>query len=439
MRGASRSPEEASTFIDLLPSAQEEVSRCVVELVRSEPFYGHVLGGIQRHFTSAIDTLAVGLRGDAVQLMVNPTFFLQELKRPEARTAVLKHEVLHIVFKHIFRIRSLDHDPFLWNIAADLVVNQYVSPYKLPDGAIYLATFPDLMLEAEDTADKYYASLCKLKRDVLRRGRSHGSPVSGRALKEILSENFPSDHTYWAGSHSLEMDGEITGASVAAVVRDALEQVMEDQILKAYERVIASKVPGVIPGWLERYIKSILECRKPQINWRRVIRMFSSSARRSHLVSTMQRESRRFQAEDDFLTYPGLKLKRFQKMVVALDTSGSIDHNTLETFFSEIHGIYTQGADITIVECDSDIKRVYRYMGRVPEYVKGGGGTSFEPIMQWLRSCGTRYDGCIYLTDGFADAPESKPPCKLLWVVSGGEGGDHLKFGLQVVLKPDGL
>ena len=427
---------EKPLFADLLPLAQEEVSRCVVELVRSEPFYGHVLGGLQRHFTSGIETLAVGLRGDAIQLLVNPNFFLRELKKPEHRTAVLKHEVLHIVFKHIFRNISLKHDPELWNIAADLVVNQYVSPYKLPDGAILLSTFPDLNLTPDDTTDNYYNALLKLKGDLSKKSKASKSPKSAENLIEILSRSLPSDHTYWADAYSPDIDGERTGASIPPMVREALRQISEDQILKAYERAKASRVPGVIPSWLDRYIQDLLDGRKPQINWRRVIRMFSSSTRRSKMIATMQRESRRFEVPDGVPHNPGLKLKRFQKMAIAIDTSGSIDNDTLATFFSEIDGIYKQGAAITIIECDADIKRTYQYTGKVPDCVKGGGGTSFEPVMKWLINSTIRFDGCVYLTDGFADAPESKPPCKLLWVVSGGEGGDHLRFGKQVVLRP---
>lgn len=426
---------EKRLFADLLPLAQDEVSRCVVELARSEPFYGHVLGGLQRHFTDRIETLAVGLRGDSVQLLVNPKFFLKGLKKPQHRTAVLKHEVLHIVFKHIFRSPSLKHDPFLWNIAADLVVNQYVSPYRLPDGAILLSTFPDLNLAHDDTADSYYSALLRLKDDLSKKRKSSKYPKSADSLIEIFKQNPPSDHTCWADAVGPDIDGERTGSSISPVVREALRQISEEQILKAHERAKASRVPGAMPSWLDRYIQDLLDSKQPQINWRQAIRMFSSSTRRSKMIATLQRESRRFEVPNGFPHNPGMKLRRFQKMAVAIDTSGSIDDNTLTTFFSEVHGIYKQGAAITIIECDADIRRTYQYTGKVPEYVKGGGGTSFEPVMRWLINTTMRFDGCVYLTDGFGDAPESKPPCKLLWVVSGGEGGDHLRFGKHVVLR----
>ena len=50
----------------------------------------------------------------------------------------------------------------------------------------------------------------------------------------------------------------------------------------------------------------------------------------------------------------------------------------------------------------------------------------------------TRYDGCIYLTDGEAPKPTVKPPCKLLWVITpDGRMGDQLAYGRAVQI-PEG-
>ena len=447
---AKTSHATASSFADLLPLAQAEISKCTVDLIRNEPFFGHILGGMQRHFTESIDTLAVGLRGDAIQLMVNPHFLLKELTKGENRVAVLKHEVLHIVFKHVFRNKNLSHDPLLWNLATDLVVNQYAAPYHLPEGAILLTTFPDLGLTPEDTADNYYAALKKLhdesnksKKKSQEKGGASGSdssgksksPLSQKALEDIMGGHSPSDHTFWADSDSPDVDGEKTGSKISSAIRDAIEQVSEDQVIKSYERSQYSKSAGKTPSWLERYINELIEARKPKLNWRNTIRMFAASSRRSQMVVTSQRESKRFEALDGMPPNPGLKLKRFQNMAVAIDTSGSIDQDAIASFFAEIHGMYKQGANITIVECDADIKRSYPYIGKIPSFVKGGGGTSFEPVMKWLKTKGQRFDGCVYLTDGVAAAPETRPPCRLLWVVVGGPGGDHLKFGRQIVIQ----
>ncbi|NBV86940.1 MAG: hypothetical protein EBS01_11935, partial [Verrucomicrobia bacterium] len=66
-----------------------------------EPFYGHIFQGTGRVITPALDTAAVAWNGQMYVMYVNPEFF-GRLKLGE-KLAVLKHEVLHIVFRHLTR------------------------------------------------------------------------------------------------------------------------------------------------------------------------------------------------------------------------------------------------------------------------------------------------------------------------------------------------
>jgi predicted metal-dependent peptidase len=108
----------------------------------------------------------------------------------------------------------------------------------------------------------------------------------------------------------------------------------------------------------------------------------------------------------------------------------------LEVFFREIHGIWKNDAEVMVVECDADVKRAYDYKGKTPKAVEGGGGTSFDPALAWVRNPRNgSFDACIYLTDGYANEPELRPKCPLLWVITaGGNAGNHLKFGRVIQL-----
>jgi probable HAF family extracellular repeat protein len=116
---------------------------------------------------------------------------------------------------------------------------------------------------------------------------------------------------------------------------------------------------------------------------------------------------------------PGIRVQRLSHLAVVVDTSGSISNHELSDFFSEIHGLWRQGADVTVVDCDAAVQRVYPYSGTAPSAVAGRGGTRIDPAFEYLRHP-TRYpwDGCIYLTDGEAPIPETRPPCRILWVLS---------------------
>ena len=67
--------------------------------------------------------------------------------------------------------------------------------------------------------------------------------------------------------------------------------------------------------------------------------------------------------------------------------------------------------------------------------VAGGGGTEFEPVFRWMLTQ-PKFDGCLYLTDGCGPAPNTRPRCKLLWLVADGEVNE-LPFGANLKLEID--
>lgn len=385
---------------NLAKKARTELSRAITTLILSEPFYGHVLSGVVRE-TRDMGTAGVGLRAGRVRLAVDPTFFVKTLRKGGERVAVVKHEVLHLVLRHLFR-RDLDrHDPLLFNIAADLVVNQLIGRWPLPEGAILLSTFPDLGLEPDQTVDWYYSKL---------RGIGDKSPLSAGAVRErrAADEAWHSDHSHWGDCGPAE--------------RKVAEVDLGGQIVRAARRTDAAHIAG-LPGLVQGALQSWIESQQPSIDWRRVLRMFGASSRRSRIKSTMRRPSKRYG------TFPGHRVRRFAKLVVAVDTSGSVHDDELGRFFGEIHGLWRNGAEIQVVECDAAVQRTWTYRGKRPATVMGRGGTSFDPVFRWMREQRDSFDGCIYLTDGEAYSPVVKSPAKVLWVITpnGTQSLEHLK------------
>ena len=80
------------------------------------------------------------------------------------RIGLLKHELLHISFGHlVMRDRYDNHK--LFNIAADLEINQYIDRDYLPEGGITMDTFPELDLPERAGTVKYYELLQQAKQD----------------------------------------------------------------------------------------------------------------------------------------------------------------------------------------------------------------------------------------------------------------------------------
>ena len=412
----------------LFQAAENELDQCIVMVLRQEPFYGHLLGSVIRRLDPDIPTAAVTLSPLGVSLVVNPDFFMNELSALE-RCAVIKHEILHLVLKHLFRFDKLGTDRLRLNIAADLVVNQLVHPWPLPSSAITLSSFPELRLSPNKSVEHYY-----------RRLEQQASQQSGFDL--ILQQKLTASHSHharWAasggegfgnadplpGSHGSRDSGD-AAPRLSEDLTKILEQTFDRQLQRARSR-LTSKQWGQVPGSLRSMLEEADRVSEAQVDWKRALRIFASAGYRTRIVATTRKRSKRFG------TYPGVRIRRERRLAVVIDTSGSIDNETLVSFFTEISKIYGTGADVMIIEADAKVQRTYLYKGGAPEQIDGGGGTDFNPAFEWMRSERQRFDGCIYLTDGYADEPTVKPPCRLLWVVTAnGRTGDHLPWGKQI-------
>jgi predicted metal-dependent peptidase len=313
------------------------------------------------------------------------------------------------------------YNPKIFNIAADIVVNQFIGKWNLPKSAVTLSSFPDLNLSKNESVEWYYDKIVKLKSQVDKNDSRKNNKndqnfpnESAESLKEILKNRSHSDHSKWG----LAEDNQISKHA---------ETELDRLIVQTKDRISPTQYAS-LPESIKDLIKLIIEKRKPKINWKRALKIFSSSSRKTQVKFTLKRVSKRYG------TRPGIKIKRNQKIAVAIDTSLSIPLKDFNLFFSEIYSIWRNGAEIEVIECDDIIQRVYNYKGIFPEFVQGRGGTDFDPVFEYInRDRNVKYDGCIYLTDGYATEPRIKPRCKVFWVITpDGEVGPHLKYGRVV-------
>jgi predicted metal-dependent peptidase len=411
-------------------TADDEISRAAFDLLLKEPFYAHVLTGMPRSLTDEVETMGLQWNGQQLVLRVNPEWFIKGLTQAERKVA-LKHEVLHVVFRHIFR-RS-DFDPILHSIASDLVVNQLLDPLKPLAGWPTLKKFPELQLQPNQSLENYYTALAQLLREMRQagygtnqghsataKGAAEGCCQSAKALAALLeARKKRGDDSGWHdSSHNL----------AAAAGRFAVGSLL----IRARERMPPHEW-GRMPAALLSELASILAERQPKLDWRRVVRIFCASSGRTKIRHTIKRVSQRYG------TRPGIKVQRLQKLLIAVDTSGSIDQEMVNAFFTEIHSAWKAGASVHIVECDATVQRHYPYTGRPPKDISGGGGTEFEPIFLWMQKQ-KPFDGVLYLTDGCGPPPMTRPRCKLLWVIAGDQNpmlefSFNLPFGPSVPLQ----
>ena len=90
------------------------------------------------------------------------------------------------------------------------------------------------------------------------------------------------EHQYW---HQFE--------EMSKAEQSLLDRQINDSIEKTIQR-LEQKSRGNLPAGLEAYIANLLESLKPNVNWRRVLRLFTASSSRTRIKNTIRRPSRRY-------------------------------------------------------------------------------------------------------------------------------------------------
>jgi predicted metal-dependent peptidase len=174
---------------------------------------------------------------------------------------------------------------------------------------------------------------------------------------------------------------------------------------------------GKLGGELARMIDHLLQ---PQLPWRMLLARYMTAMARDDY--SYMRPSRR---EGDFIL-PMLRSHQLD-LVVAVDTSGSIKDEELEEFVNEIDALKGQvRARVTLLPCDARLCEGAPFVFepweqfRPPEAIKGGGGTSFRPVFEWVERQGICARICWSISPTpTGDFPPGEPPYPVVWLVKG--------------------
>jgi predicted metal-dependent peptidase len=158
---------------------------------------------------------------------------------------------------------------------------------------------------------------------------------------------------------------------------------------------------GNLPAGVKRLIQDLTE---PKMDWRELLRMQLESTIKSDF--TWMRASRKGWHMDAVM--PGMKLDPMIDIAVALDASGSISEKMLKDFLSEIQGIMESfpAYRIHVVTFDTEAYNPVQYdsdnLDDICDYeVKGGGGTDFDCVYNYLKEHEIEPKRLVMFTDGY--------------------------------------
>lgn len=361
------------------------VSKTCKNLIFEEPFYGLFLIGLNKTYSEQIPTAGVSKKNIGVQLTINPDFYASLSERH--RVGLLKHELLHISFGHlILRDKFKDHK--LFNIAADLEINQYIDANDLPEGGLTFDSFPEITFPEKAGTTKYY--------EILEQAQKSGPCPSLDALTGKMDGTSQYCHGTWSEFEDLpEAEKKLIQKQIEHNLKENAEQTEKRQ--------------GSIPGELSDLIKRLLHVEPAKFDWKGYLRRFIGNSSIAYTKKLRRKHNKRYSAN------PGIKIKFKNHICVGVDTSGSVSNKELKEFFSELVHMHKTGHKITVVQCDTRINSIKDFNPKMDWEIHGRGGTVFQPVIDHYNE--KSYTALIYFTDGEASTPENCPH-NTLWVHS---------------------
>lgn len=358
-------------------SVLKDILKISRDIIMKEPFYGVFLSTLSRVETDEVPVAGVRKNGIIMELGINPEKWV-ELPY-HLKYGILKHELLHVCFSHPI-MRDRYSDKKLFNVAADIEINQYIDECWKTDGGFLSHQMFDL--PANMGTDWYYKELKNMTDNPL--------------LQQLLSSM--DDHQSWKDIE------ESTGHE-----KGLMQKQIEYQLREADKM---AKSRGHLPGKLEEMLERLKKPQEAVIDWKAFLRRFSGGSTKYFTHKTRRIPSNRF--EDS----PGLKIKQKNHLFVAVDTSGSVSNKEFQEFMDQIHHIYKSGTEVTIGHADSSMAHVEVYKGKPITSRFGNGGTDFDPAIEHFNKHAHKYTSMVYFTDGECDPPKIKPRKPMLWVIS---------------------
>ncbi|MEU5658419.1 VWA-like domain-containing protein [Streptomyces sp. NPDC047737] len=338
---------------------QQPWDRALNWFVSSYPLLGGLAAGLSvvadEELARAQGIAIAAVSSAAGEIYVNP---LRPLTDEQWRF-VLAHEMLHAALRH--GERRGGRDPFLFNVAADYVVNDWLVQMRvgdMPEGVLYDPELRDL--SAEEVYDRIAGDLRRRRRLATLRGKGTG---------DILGEPVPH-----AGARPYtDLDGFYRRGLLQGF---DLHQYGDRGLLPAglIQEIRALAHPPVpwdarLARWFDEYVP------RPE-----PVRSYARPARRQASTPGIPRAGRYFPPEETARCTFG----------VVLDTSGSMNSTLLGKALGAIAS-YAEARDVPavrVVFCDAapyDAGYLHpaEIAGRVR--VRGRGGTELQPGIDLLH------------------------------------------------------
>lgn len=332
-----------------------------------------------REICQRLDIRVAAIDAESKEIFINPTAALNE----EEMQFVIAHELLHVGLRH--DVRCQGRDPFLWNVACDYVINEWLIEMQIGIPPAYgLLHDPALKgLSAESIYDRITMNLSRCRKLATLRGVGVG---------DMFGQRTPN---WWQHGPGIELD-----EFYRRCLMEGLQYHQDSHLNR-----------GFLPANLVEEINALSH---PPIPWDvELAKWFDNYINPLEKRRTYARPSRRQSATPDIPRprwAPFEELEQGRTFGVVLDTSGSMDRKLLAKALGAIasYSLYKEVPLVRVVFCDA-----YHYdqgymapeaiAGKVQ--VRGRGGTVLQPGIDLLEKAEDfpKKGPILVITDGFCD------------------------------------
>jgi len=317
--------------------------------------------------------------------------FVGKLSDSDLRGLIM-HENLHKTFQHTFLWKHLyEENARCANMACDYVINLLIKDIEKSSSGF--VTLPKVGLLDERFRGMDSQEVFKL---LMEEGQGQGGDGEGE------------------GGGLDDHDWDTSGMS---------QQEIEEHVKEVNQAIRQGQLmAGKMGGKQSRELGELLE---PKVDWREQLRDYVSSLADGKDISTWQRVNRRWLQHDMYM--PSTVSESMGRVVIAIDTSGSIGGRELNEFLSEVQAICmnVQPELVDLLYWDTEVAAHEVYgredLGKLVKSTKpaGGGGTDPACIPQYIADKQLKPECVIVLTDGYVGGWGTwQHP--VLWAITGG-------------------
>lgn len=338
-------------------------------------FYGLFLAELNKSFEDDLPTACVGKHHSSnnISLMLGKKWWEKTCWNNSRKTWTLIHELEHVMREHLSEVaEGMYPDRKLANIAMDMSINQCIPNEEAPDPnedgvsqLVFFENFAHLKMEPMQSSLYYYNRLSDAKqekKDSKKRNEDSQSPYQqpgngrGTSGSPELDKWLDSDEDGTMVDWHKHWDDLINGMG------DKEKDLFKKEIQEAVRRVAeeTQKMQGHVPVHVSNSVNANFGNKPPVISWKTLFNRFVGSTLSTEVFQTRKRPNFRF--EDA----PVHKYKNKVRIVVGLDTSGSVSEEELKEFFGQVKHMWKAGVKVDICLWDASCEDAYEYKENQP-------------------------------------------------------------------------